>query len=41
MKMYIKKEFTATVVECREQKKGYVVILDESAFLSGGRRSAK
>ena len=23
-----KKEFTATVVECREQKKGYAVILD-------------
>ena len=27
-----KKEFTATVVECREQKKGYAVIVDESAF---------
>ena len=27
-----KKEFTATVVECREQKKGYAIILDESAF---------
>ena len=31
-----KKEFTATVVECREQKKGYVVILDESAFYPEG-----
>ena len=36
-----KKEFTATVVECREQKKGYAVILDEECFLSGGWRSAK
>ena len=35
-----KKEFTATVVECREQKKGYAVILDESAFIRR-RRSAK
>ena len=32
-----KKEFTATVVECREQKRGYAVILDESAFI---RRAA-
>ena len=31
-----KKEFTATVVECREQKKGYAVILDESAFYPEG-----
>ena len=31
-----KKEFTATVLECREQKKGYVVILDESAFYPEG-----
>ena len=31
-----RKEFTATVVECREQKKGYVVILDESAFYPEG-----
>ena len=31
-----KKEFTATVVECREQKKGYVVILDEGAFYPEG-----
>ena len=27
-----KKEFTATVLECRERKDGFVVILDESAF---------
>ena len=25
-----KKEFTATVLECRERKNGFVVILDES-----------
>lgn len=31
-----KKEFTATVVECREQKKGYAIILDESAFYPEG-----
>ena len=31
-----KKEFTATVVECRERKKGYAVILDESAFYPEG-----
>ena len=31
-----KKEFTATVVECREQKKGYAVILDKSAFYPEG-----
>ena len=31
-----KKEFIATVVECREQKKGYAVILDESAFYPEG-----
>ena len=31
-----KKEFTATVVECREQKKGYAVIVDESAFYPEG-----
>ena len=31
-----KKEFTATVVECREQKKGYAVVLDESAFYPEG-----
>ena len=31
-----KKEFTATVVECRERKKGYEVILDESAFYPEG-----
>ena len=31
-----KKEFTATVLECREQKKGYAVILDESAFYPEG-----
>ena len=27
-----KKEFTATVLECRERKNGFAVILDESAF---------
>ena len=31
-----KKEFIATVVECREQKKGYAVIVDESAFYPEG-----
>ena len=31
-----KTEFTATVVECRERKKGYAVILDESAFYPEG-----
>ena len=31
-----KKEFTATVIECREQKKGYAVVLDESAFYPEG-----
>ena len=31
-----KKEFTATVIECRERKKGYEVILDESAFYPEG-----
>ena len=30
------KEFTATVMECREEKKGYRVILDESAFYPEG-----
>lgn len=30
------KEFTATVLECREAKKGYHVILDESAFYPEG-----
>ena len=34
-----KKEFTATVIECREQKKGYAVVLE--CFLSGGRWSAE
>lgn len=28
-----KKEFTATVLECREHKNGFAVILDESAFI--------
>ena len=27
-----KKEFTAKVLECREAKKGFHIILDESAF---------
>ena len=27
-----KKEFTATVVECREQKKGYAVIVDAVSY---------
>ena len=31
-----KKEFTATVLECRERKNGFVVILDESAFYPEG-----
>ncbi len=31
-----KKEFTAKVLECREAKKGYQVILDESAFYPEG-----
>lgn len=31
-----KKEFTATVLECRERKKGFTVILDESAFYPEG-----
>lgn len=30
------KEFTATVMECRESKKGYEIILDESAFYPEG-----
>ncbi len=30
------KEFTATVMECREEKNGYRVILDESAFYPEG-----
>ena len=35
-----KKEFTAKVLECREAKKGFHIILDESA-LPGGRWTAK
>lgn len=31
-----KKEFEATVLECREAKKGYQVLLDESAFYPEG-----
>ena len=31
-----KKEFTATVLECRERKNGFAVILDESAFYPEG-----
>ena len=31
-----KKEFTATVLECREHKNGFAVILDESAFYPEG-----
>lgn len=31
-----KKEFTASILECREAKKGYHVILDESAFYPEG-----
>ena len=31
-----KKEFTATVLECREAKKGFRIILDESAFYPEG-----
>ena len=31
-----KKEFTAKVLECREGKKGYEIILDESAFYPEG-----
>lgn len=36
MKMYIKKEFTAKVLECREAKKGFHIILNESAFYPEG-----
>ena len=31
-----KKEFTAKVLECREAKKGFHIILDESAFYPEG-----
>ena len=31
-----KKEFTARVLECRSRKKGYEVILDETAFYPEG-----
>ena len=31
-----KKEFTATVLECRQGKKGYEIILDETAFYPEG-----
>ena len=31
-----KKEFTAKVLECREAKKGFYIILDESAFYPEG-----
>ena len=31
-----RKEFTATVLECRERKNGFAVILDESAFYPEG-----
>lgn len=38
-----RKEFTATVLDCRERKNGYAVILDESAFYpeGGGQPSDK
>lgn len=38
-----RKEFTATVLDCRERKSGYAVILDESAFYpeGGGQPSDK
>ena len=35
-----KKKFTATVLECREHKNGFAVILDESAFYPEGGGSA-
>ena len=31
-----KKEFTANVLECREGKKGYEIILDQTAFYPEG-----
>ena len=31
-----KKEFTAKVLECRQGKKGYEVILDQTAFYPEG-----
>ena len=36
MKMYYKKEFTAKVLECRESKKGYEIILNQTAFYPEG-----
>ena len=35
------KEFTAKVLECREGKKGYEIILDQTAFRSEERRVGK
>ena len=36
-----KKEFTAKVLECREAKKGFHIILNEKCFLPRGRRTAQ
>ena len=34
--MYIMKEFTAKVLECREAGKGYEIVLDQTAFYPEG-----
>lgn len=35
------KEFDARVLSCEEGKNGYEIVLDETAFFSGRRRTAR